>query len=100
MSAKNSVVSKMDIVEMHKGPVTILEPRGAIDTSGATPFGDRVLQVISAGCRNLVVDLQHIAYISSVGFRALLVAHKRADDANAKLVLCGVSAEIRRLFEI
>jgi anti-anti-sigma factor len=90
----------MEIVEMHKGAVTVIEPRGSIDTSSATPFGDRIFEVISSGSRNLLVDLQHIVYISSAGFRALLVAHKHADEANAKLVLCGVSAEVRRLFEL
>jgi anti-anti-sigma factor len=90
----------MEIVEIHKGPVTIIEPRGAIDTNGAAPFGDRVFELISSGSRNLVVDLQHIVYISSAGFRVLLLAHKRADEVTAKLVLCGVSAEMRRLFEL
>jgi anti-anti-sigma factor len=100
MSAKNPKENGMEIVEMHKGPVTIIEPRGSIDTSGATPFGDRMFELISSGSRNLVVDLQHIVYISSAGFRALLIAHKRADEAKAKLVLCGVSAEVRRLFDL
>jgi anti-sigma B factor antagonist len=90
----------MEIVEMHKGSVTIIEPRGAIDTNGAAPFGDRIFEAISSGSRNLVVDLQHIGYISSAGFRTLLLAHKRADDVKATLVLCGVSAEVRRLFEL
>jgi len=90
----------MEIVEMLRGPVTIIEPRGALDKSGAPPFGDRIFAVIDSGSRNLLVDLQQIVYISSAGFRTLLLAHKRADEVKAKLVLCGVSAEVRRLFEL
>lgn len=90
----------MEIVETHSGSVTIIEPRGAIDTNGAPPFGDRIFAVVDSGSRNLLVDLQHILYISSAGFRTLLQAHKRADEAKAKLVLCGLSSEVRRLFEL
>jgi hypothetical protein len=36
----------MEIVEAHRGPVTIIEPCGAIDTSGAPPFGDCIFAVI------------------------------------------------------
>ena len=90
----------MEIVEIHKGPVLIMEPRGRIDTSGAKPFGDRFAEVVQAGSRNVLIDLQHVMYVSSAGFRALLVASKLADDSQGKLVLCGVSAQLRRLFEI
>ena len=90
----------MEIIEMHRGVVTIIEPRGSIDTSGAPPFGDRIFELISSGSRNVLVDLQQVVYISSAGFRTLLLAHKRADEAKAKLVLCGISAEVWRLFEL
>lgn|SRR5262249_8165379 len=90
----------MEIVEVQRGPVTVIELRGAIDTSSAAPFGDRIFEVIGSGLHNLVIDVQHIVYIGSAGFRALLVAQKRADEAKAKLVLCGVSADVRRLFEL
>jgi anti-sigma B factor antagonist len=90
----------MEIVEIQRGLVVIVEPRGRIDTLGAKPFGDRVDELIRSGSRHLVIDMQHILYISSAGFRVLLVAHKRVDDSRGKLVLCGVSSELRRLFEI
>lgn len=90
----------MEIIESQKGPVTIFEPRGGMDRSGAGPLGDRIFAAIDSGSRNLLVDLQHIDYISSAGFRALLLAYKRADDVKAKLVLCGVSPEVRRLFDL
>ncbi len=48
----------------------------------------------------MVIDLRQIRYISSAGFRPLLIAAKMMEEANGKLVLCGMSAEIRRLFEI
>jgi anti-anti-sigma factor len=90
----------MEIVEIQRGSVVIVEPRGRIDTLGAKPFGDRVAELIRSGSRYLVIDMQHILYISSAGFRVLLIAHKLVEDSQGKLILCGVSSELRRLFEI
>lgn len=80
--------------------VAIVEPRGRIDTTSAKSFDDQIGALIRAGCRNLLIDLRHIIYISSAGFRALLLAHKRMQATSGKIVLCGLSPELRRLFEI
>jgi anti-sigma B factor antagonist len=90
----------MEIIEIQRGAVLIMEPRGRIDTNGAKPFGDRVVELIRSGSHNMLIDMQHILYISSAGFRALLIARKLADEVQGRLVLCGMSAEIRRLFDI
>ena len=52
------------------------------------------------GRARLVVDLKQIIYISSAGFRALLVAGKLADETKGTLALCGLSAELQRLFDL
>jgi anti-anti-sigma factor len=90
----------MDVLESRADGVTIMEPRGRMDTIGAKPFGDRVVELIRSGCRQILIDLRHIQYISSAGFRALLIARKQSAETQGKLVLCGLSAELRRLFEI
>jgi anti-anti-sigma factor len=66
----------------------------------AKEFGDRVGTLIRSGGKRVVIDLANIAYISSAGFRALLIAGKLAEEAEGKLALCGVAGEVRRLFEI
>src|ERR1700722_458259 len=99
-TAKASTGVTMELVEIQKGDVVIMEPRGRMDTAGAKPFGDRVAELIGAGSHHLLIDMTDIVYISSAGFRALLVAHKLIDDCRGKLVLCGVSPELRRLFKI
>lgn len=90
----------MEMFETRSGPVIIIEARGRIDSTTATTFGARLTELIEAGCPRLVVDLSDIVYISSAGFRALLVAGRRADEVDGRLVLCGVAGEVRRLFEL
>jgi anti-anti-sigma factor len=90
----------VELIELEQDGVIIVEPRGRIDTIGAKPFGDRVAALINSGSRNILIDLRQIPYISSAGFRALLIGAKMMDQGQGKLVLCGMSSEIKRLFEI
>jgi anti-anti-sigma factor len=55
---------------------------------------------VQAGQSAIVVDLKNIAYISSAGFRVLLIANRVAAEKRSQLALCGVIGEVRRLFEI
>lgn len=90
----------MEIIEIQKSGVVIVEPRGRIDANGAKSFGDRVTELMRSGSHRMLIDLQHILYISSAGFRSLLIARKLADEVRGRVVLCGMSAELRRLFDI
>jgi hypothetical protein len=47
-----------------------------------------------------VLDLSRLEYISSAGFRVLLLAAKLADETGSRLVLCGVSGKVRQLFDL
>lgn len=90
----------MEIVEGHAGEITVVEVKGRIDSNTAKAFGDRLTTLIKAGRSRLVVDLKHIIYISSAGFRVLLVAGRAAEQANGTLALCSLSAEVQRLFDL
>jgi anti-sigma B factor antagonist len=90
----------MKLVEAVAEDVTIVEAYGRIDSTTAREFGDRLVSLVQAGRGSLVVDLKNIAYISSAGFRALLIANRAAAGKQGKLALCGVIGEIKRLFDI
>jgi len=90
----------MQIAEIQSDGVLIIEPQGRMDSTTAKPFGDRVVELIRSGSHHVLIDLHQILYISSAGFRSLLIARKLIDEFKGKLVLCGMSPEIKRLFEI
>jgi anti-anti-sigma factor len=90
----------MKLVEALAEDVTIVEAYGRIDSTTAKEFGDRLVSLLQAGRGSLVVDLKNIAYISSAGFRALLIANRAAAGRQGKLALCGVIGEVKRLFDI
>jgi len=90
----------MQIIEAQSDGVLIVEPHGRMDSTTAKPFGDRVVELIRTGSHHVLIDLRQVLYISSAGFRSLLIARKLIDEYKGNLVLCGMSPEIKRLFEI
>jgi anti-anti-sigma factor len=90
----------MKLMEEMAEDVTVLEAYGRLDSTTAKEFGDRLAALVQAGRNAIVVDLKDIAYISSAGFRALLIANRATAAKQGKLALCGVIGEVKRLFEI
>ena len=90
----------MEVVVTTHDKVVIVEPSGRIDSTTSRDFGARLLDLIKTGTSRVVVDFSKVVYISSAGFRALLIAAQDSGEKNCALALCGLSPEIRRLFEI
>jgi anti-anti-sigma factor len=90
----------MKLIEEVTDDVTIVEAYGRLDSTTAKEFGDRLIALVQAGRSSIVVDLQNIVYISSAGFRVLLIANRATAEKQGGLALCGVTGEVKRLFEI
>jgi anti-anti-sigma factor len=90
----------MDVMVTTQDKVVIVEPTGRIDSATSRDFGARLLDLIKTGTSRVVVDFSKVIYISSAGFRALLIAAQNSAEKDCKLALCGLSPEVRRLFEI
>jgi anti-sigma B factor antagonist len=90
----------MDIAEEHVANITIVEVKGPLNSNTAKKLGDRLSSLIEEGRTRLIIDLEHVSYISSVGLRVLMVADQLVEKANGKLALCKLSAETQALFEL
>jgi anti-anti-sigma factor len=90
----------MDLREEKVGTVTVVEVAGRVDSTTAPALGDRLTASLEAPKVHVVLDLGRLEYISSAGFRILLLAAKRADEAGSHFVLCGVAGKVRQLFDL
>ena len=90
----------MEILEAAINDIVVVEPRGRIDSGNAREFGERINAHLRSGTHRLVLDFKSVVYISSAGFRALLIAGKLTDELSGRLVLCGISGEVKRLFDL
>lgn len=90
----------MKLKETNTDGVTVIEPTGRIDLNNADLLERRLVELIRAASQRLLIDFRHVQYISSAGFRALLIARKLVDETGGNLVLCSMSPEIKRVFAI
>lgn len=90
----------MEIVVSTHEEIAIVEPAGRIDSATSRELGERLGNLIKEGRQRVVVDFGRVGYISSAGFRVLLIAAKDSEDRNGAFALCNLSQEVRRLFEI
>jgi anti-anti-sigma factor len=90
----------MDLREEKVDGITVVEVKGRIDSTTAPALGERLTANLQAAKVRLLLDLSRLEYISSAGFRILLLAAKRADETGSRFVLCGVSGKVRQLFDL
>lgn len=90
----------MDILESTEGGIAILEVKGRINSTTAESLQERLCAAARGGFAGIVVDLKQVAYISSAGFRALLLGSRAGASSGCELALCGVAGEVQRLFDI
>jgi len=84
----------MEITERRTEDIVTLCLSGKLDTTTAKTFEEKILTRIESGDRRFIIDLAQLDYVSSQGLRVFLLAGKRLDSANGKLVLCGFKKTI------
>ena len=90
----------MKVREEREGDIVVLEPEGRVDSTTAPVLGERLTAVLTPQGTRLVLDFKSLEYISSAGFRVILLAAKHAEAVGSRRVLCSVKGKVRQLFEI
>jgi len=90
----------MQLIEQVSDGVAIVEAHGRIDSVTARDLNEKLITLIDSGTARIVLDLKNIVYVSSAGFRVLVVADRASQRKNGRLALCEISGDVMRLFEI
>jgi anti-anti-sigma factor len=91
------------VLEMNdstEGAVTIMALKGRLDSVSAPSLGERLTAALGSPSQRLLIELSQLEYISSAGFRVLLLAARRATETEGKVVLCGVTGKVQQLFDL
>lgn len=79
--------------------IAVLHPQGRLDLAGA-PTLETLLSKAAATHRLCVVDLSQIAFLASVGIRALLHAARDLNARGGRLVLSGPTREVAKVLAV
>lgn len=93
-------LTSVTIAESQAGEVQVVALAGRIDSTNADQVGTCLEKLISAGNRNILVDLKDVAYLTSAAFRTFLIAADEAERKSGRLVLCSVVGQVRELFDM
>lgn len=91
----------MNIKEAKREKATVLMIEGRIDSVSSADLEKKLIALIeTGGVKNIVLDFDAMDYISSAGLRVLLMAAKKTGKLNGKVVLCGLCANVKEVFDI
>jgi anti-anti-sigma factor len=90
----------MQIDLVQEGNVSVLSPRGRIDSSTSPEVERACDEQIARGASRLLFDLAHVDYVSSAGLRVFLVAGKKAQRAGGRIALCNLHPTVREILAI
>ena len=93
----------MEIRERTVGAVAVLDAVGRLvleETEGDCLLREKVVELVSAGHRQLVVNLGEITQVDTSGLTALVSAHLAAVRRGAHLSLANSTPRIRELLRV
>jgi anti-anti-sigma factor len=83
----------------HDG-VLVLASHGRVGATSAPALRTELVNAIEEGNRRLVIDLEHVDYVSSAGLHVLSDARRRLDELDGRLVLCVLAEPVRLALEL
>lgn len=90
----------MEIKATPLDDITAVTVAGRVDSTTADSLTTGLGELVKSGASRLLIDLKEVSYISSAGFRTLLITSRAVAQAKGAMVLCGMSAEMKRLFDL
>jgi len=93
----------MNVTTTRSGPVTVVAVAGRLDHASVTPFQSALapqLAACSASGAPLLLDLSQVAYVSSVGLRALMLVARAVGAYKGRVALAGAQPVVHDVLEI
>jgi anti-sigma B factor antagonist len=84
----------MDVSFKTSENIVIITIEGSIDSKTAGVLQSQILGKVSE-TNNVLLDLYKVDFVSSAGLRVLLLIYRQIKSKNGKVILVGVSDEIR-----
>jgi anti-anti-sigma factor len=60
---------------------------------------EELLNAVEQGAKNIIIDFQHVEFVSSVAFRPLLSLRRRIHQVAGRMVLCSLRPLVAEVFE-
>lgn len=89
----------VSVTEEEKGVVTV-SPVGQIDSSTYEEFFKRIEPVLNGTARVMVLNMEGVDYISSMGISVILKARKAIEGNSGTFLMVNLQPQIEAVFDI
>ncbi len=89
----------LQVNDSREGEAVVLNLIGRLDSATAGDL-EFACEPHVSGPTHLLLDMEGIQYVSSAGLRVFLMVAKKLQKTGGELVLCGMSAGVREVFDI
>jgi len=90
----------LDITHSQQGAVRIIELKGRMDAVTAPLFDKAFAEAATPEALDFIIQLSGLEYISSAGLRSILMVAKQVKARNGRLILTGLTDEVREVFHL
>ncbi len=90
----------MEVIEVIKGAVKVLRPRGPLVAGDADQFKRTALQASSANLGRIVLDASAIPFVDSRGLEVLAEIADDLSSSGLTLKLCGTNETVREVLDL
>lgn len=90
----------MDVEWQTHGDVVAVVLRGDVDAAGTPALREQLDGPLAGGRQNFVIDLSEVGFIDSSGLATVVQLFKRVRIGDGDVRLCGLQADVLRLFEL
>ena len=88
----------MQIAESAHGTWIVLRLNGRLDDAGSSSLKEKLLPLMTGGA--VALDFTNVEYVTSVGFRVLMIAFKEQSAKHGKLLLGNMSDPVQHYFDV
>jgi len=92
--------AQIEIKEKTNGKKTVIELTGELDAKTTPALKTKLDEVLARGTDSLLVDCTRLTYVASAGIGALNAALKALKDRSGKMLLSGLSKEVRDTMDL
>ena len=90
----------MELVTDLVNGILVAEAWYRVDGTNARDFENTLKEAIDESHQGMVIDCEHLSYISSAGLRAILLIAKTLKRRKMGFAICFLAEPIREIFEI
>jgi anti-anti-sigma factor len=90
----------MEIASSRQGKIAIVLVSGRMNAETAPQFQKACDEQLKQGASHLVVGLEGLSYISSMGLGAFLYLAKHLQSTGGAILLCGMKGMVKEVFDI